>query len=37
VIVIVGEDGNLFVDQVQGVINQTIVDGAGQTSHCPRL
>jgi hypothetical protein len=37
VIVIVGEDGSSVVAPVEGVIDQTIFDGAGQASHSPRL
>jgi hypothetical protein len=31
------EDGDLFVAPVERVINQTIVDGARQVSHRPRI
>jgi hypothetical protein len=37
VIVIVGEDGSSVVAAVEGVIDETISDGAGQASHGPRL
>jgi hypothetical protein len=37
VIVIVGENGSSVVAPVEGLIDQTIFDGAGQASHGPRL